>query len=309
MLGDHAQLGQQQPLATRLTVAWLLITLALLPIKFVMLPHNVILVDFWIAVAMGVFWLAFLMGRQTIIINPYFAAMWLILVGSVISTFASPSATRSLIVVVKEMYLFAWFVTMTVMLSRLSKSNLRLFLLVWLITVLLHGLVIIAEFVSPSLWHTISEFGGQPVTHDNYRPSGFFITPKAGNANKAAFFQILGFLPLILTSRSKRITVALGIVLFCSILATGSMGATIAFGCGLLVGVMALVIQSKDLALVVRTITQLLFAVVIIGSLLLFAMDDTNKRHFQDIIFGRAEKSSGGRLDLWQRRLGSCICA
>jgi len=302
-LGSVADAGQE-PLVTRLTMIWLLLTLALLPVKFAMLPHNVNLVDLWIALAMAPFWLAFLLGRQTIVSTPYLASMWLIVLGSLLSTFASPNATQSLIVLIKELFLFAWFVTITVLLSRLSWPNLRLFLLVWMLIELLHGVVIIGEFVSPAFWRAISEFGGQPVTAADYRPSGLFISSAAGDYNKAAFFQILGFVPLLLAGLSKRVTLAVGLVLFCSILATGSMGATVAFACGLVVGVTALAVFSNDLALLVRTVAQLVCGAAVLGSLLLFAIDKSQERHLESIIVGRVDKSAGSRFDLWSRGLG-----
>ena len=59
----------------------------------------------------------------------------IILVASLASTFAAPNPTGSLIVVLKEIYLFVWFVTMTTLLARLSDRDFRLVMSVWLAVV------------------------------------------------------------------------------------------------------------------------------------------------------------------------------
>jgi hypothetical protein len=303
-----SQIGTEWcPLVTHVAMLWLFVTLPLLTVKLLSLPHNLILVDLWIAAAMAIFWLSFAAGRQTIMLTPYLIPMWLILVGSVISTFASPSASRSLIVLIKEVYLFAWFLTMTMMLSRLSPRKLRLVMLVWLATVILHGALIIAQFLSPDLWRFVSHLGNQPVAHDQYRPSGLFITPKAGNANKAAFFQLMGFVPLVLTSRSNAISLLLAAILSCSILATGSMGATIALSVGVVVGVTTILVLSQNALLLLRVLTKVAAAAAIVVAVLFSSLDESNQSHLKGIIFNRAEKSSGGRFALWQRGLGVLV--
>ncbi len=299
----HSEANLWRP-TTDVPTLWLLGMLILMPVKFITFPHNMDLVDFWIVAALCVFWSSFVLGRQSLILNPYLVALWFIVVGSLASTFAATDLSGSLIVLLKELYLFVWFLTITVLLTRLNAQNMRLVMLAWLATVMLHGILILAQFSSPDLWRYVSGLGGKSVDSDFFRPSGLFISEKAGNANKAAFFQLLGFVPLVLTSRSKRFATFLGIVLFASILATGSMGATTAFTTGLIVAVAAVVAVGKDVALVSKTLLQLIIAGSILGALLIFFFNENYQSHFEGIIVGRAEKSSGGRFDLWQRGLG-----
>jgi hypothetical protein len=256
---------------------------------------------------MAIFGLAFLAGRQTIILTPYFIPMWLILLGSVLSTFASASAARSLIVVLKEVYLFTWFVAMTVLLSRMSKRHWRTVMLVWLGTVLLHGALIIAQLLSADVWRFVSDLGNQPVLHERYRPSGLFITPRAGNANKAAFFQLMGFVPLVVTARSRTLSLSLGALLTCSILATGSMGATVALSAGVVVGIMTVLLSSNNALHLFRALMHVVGTAAIAGALLLSSLDTSQQSHLRGIILDRADKSSSGRLALWQRGLGVLI--
>lgn len=261
------------------------------------------LVDFWILAALFIFWFSFVRGRQSIIVNPYFVAICLIVVGSLVSTIAAENVSDSLVVLLKDVYLFALFVTLIVMLSRLSAQNLRLVMLAWLVTVMLHGFLILAQFSSPDLWRFVSGLGGQSVGVDHFRPSGLFISEKAGNANKAAFYQLLGFVPLVLTSRSKRIAMILGIVLFSSILATGSMGAIVAFTTGVIVALFAILIVSKNLVPVIKSLIPLIVASSFLGALLFFVFNHNGLSHLESIVVGRAERSVGGRLALWQRGL------
>jgi len=306
-VSDHSE-ADHSSWSTDFTTLWLLGMLVLLPVKFMTFPYHMNLVDFWIVPALLIFWLSFVLGRQSIIVNPYFAAIWLIVVGSLVSTFAARNVSGSLVVLLKEVYLFTLFVTLIVMLSRLSARNMRLVMLAWLTMVMIHGILILGQFSSPDLWRFCSRFGGTTVDVDHYRPSGLyfrpsglFISEKAGDANKAAFYQLLGFVPLVLTSRSKRIATILGIVLFSSILATGSMGATIAFTTGLIVAVVAIIAVGKNLVLVKKILLPLIIASSFLGALLMFVFNHNDQSHLEDILVGRAEKSSGGRFALWQR--------
>ena len=129
---DHPERGQSS-LSKHIIMIWLLGTLVLLPVKIFAFSLNLELVDFWILMALTIFWLFFILGRQTIIANSSYAvAMSIILVASLASTFAAPNPMGSLIVVLKEIYLFVWFVTMTTLLARLSDGDLRLVMFVWL---------------------------------------------------------------------------------------------------------------------------------------------------------------------------------
>jgi hypothetical protein len=288
-------------LVTTLASIWLVVMMPMLALRLPNLPHNLILADFWIAAGMVVFSLLFIGGRQTILVTPYVIPIWLILLGSLISTFAATSASRSLLVVLKEGYLFAWFFTMTVLMARLGVRPMRWLMWAWLATALLHGGLIIGQLLSSDLWRFCLRLGNQMVEHSHYRPSGLFITASAGNANKAAFFQLLGFVPLLYVSRSQVLTVLFGTALTCSILATGSMGATVALMAGVIVGVIAALLLAKDVLVPLRTLLGAAVAAIVVGAVVWTALDDANRRHVEGIIFDRAEKSSGGRMALWQR--------
>lgn len=298
----HSEAGETS-FSRNIIMTWLLVMMVLLPVKVFHFPLNLELVDFWIVMALPAFWLSFLSGRRTKISLPYTLAFLFILIGSFASTFISPSPSRSIIVVLKEVYLFIWFVTVTALLMGLDARDTRRVMSVWAGTVILHGLLIIAQFLFPTIWHMVTGFAGQETAYAHFRPSGLFVSAKAGDANKAAFFQLLGFVPLVLARPSKRIAIFLGIALFASILATGSMGTTISFTCGLITALTLIIVFGRNWDLILRYAVKSGVAILLFAGLFLGVLSQNQeyKAHFEKIITGRAEKSSGGRFGLWKR--------
>ena len=140
---NHASLSRH------IIMIWLYGMLVFLPVKIFQFPSNLELVDLWIVLALPVFWFSFILGRQAKISMYYTFAILLILIGSFASTFAAPNPSRSLIVILKEIYLFVWFATLIVLLSNLHARDLRRIMFVWSGVVILHGLLIIAQFLLP----------------------------------------------------------------------------------------------------------------------------------------------------------------
>lgn len=293
---DPSEAGQS-PLSRRLIMIWLAGMLVLLPLDMIKLPLNMTLVDAWILMALPLLWLSFVRGPQ-IISLPYAVPMWLIFVGSFVSTFAAPAPRNSFIVVLKEAYAYVWFVTLTAVLATLSARDLRRMSVVWTGVVFLHGFVIVAQFLSPDFWRLVASFADKSSEYEVYRPSGLFM-----NANSAAFFQLLGFAPLVLaTSPSRKAAMILGILLLPTMLATGSMGAALAFTAGLTVAVIAISLSGR-IVLVIKTFVQLVIIISLLGGLLYFIVSHNQRyrNHFEQILVGRAERSSEGRFDIWQR--------
>lgn len=289
---------------TQITMIWLLGTVVLLPMNIINLPMNMTLVDYWILIAMPVLWLFVIRGSYPISLS-YTITMWVILFGSLASTFAAPKPSNSLIVILKEIYVYIWFVTLTAVISRLKPLPFRRLMNVWTGVVLLHGVLIIAQFLSPDLWRSISGIAGFPVVFENYRPSGLFICDTAGCANRAAYYQLLGFVPLMLTGFSKRTVISFGTVLFLSILATGSMGAITAISIGMITAGIAFAVSEKRFSIIIKYSLGLITAVALITGILfvIISQNQQYQEHFQSIVVGRAGRSSEGRFELWSRGL------
>jgi hypothetical protein len=303
-----AEAGQSS-LSSRVIMMWLVGTVIFLPVKIINLPFNFELVDIWILMGLPVAILFFIVRPRQLISLSYIVPMWLVLVSSLLSSFAAPSAVNSLMVIFKETYLFVWFITVTILLYRLKARELRFVLYAWSIVVTLHGLLMVAQFLSPEIWRFTNSLGGNSARIEGYRAAGLFICDKAGCANKAAYFQLLGFVPILLAGFSKRTTIFLGIFLFVSMLTTGSMAGTLAISSGLVVAVFTIALVKKNLFIVIKHFIRFVIAILLLGGLfyIVTSQNQGYRDHFEKIIVGRFEKSSGGRFSLWQRGIDALL--
>jgi O-antigen ligase len=298
MLADiiyHRQV-EQSSFSLVIKMTWLLGMLILLPVRMD-------LMDFWIMMGLPIIWLFFILERHPIGL-PYIVSMWLIFVASLVSSFAAPSLSNGLIAILKEVYLYSWFVTVAAILSRLSAKNFRRFLIVWSGMVILHGALIIGQFLSPELWKLSTRIAGGGEVFKNYRAAGLFIDPdKAGSANKAALFQLLGFVPLVFASSSKKVATSFGVLLFASILATGSMGAISAFIVGLISAVIAfLTLSGQALFFIKKFFVQLVIATTLLGgAYYAISQNEAYQERIESIVSGRTDRSTGERFEIWTR--------
>jgi len=288
---------------SRLMVIWLAGTVLFLPIKILNLPLNFELGDIWILGGMPVVLYLYSLRRPRMMSSSYAIPMWFVLISSLISASASPAPMSSIIVILKEVYLFVWFFVVLALLFQLSAEDVRQVLRVWSVVVICHGFLMVAQFFSPDVWRFTNALGGNTARYDVYRAAGLFICDAAGCANKAAFFQLMGFVPLLLAGYSKRTTIGLGIFLLASMLTTGSMGATIAFSSGLTIAIFVIAYLKKSLSIVIKNFLRIVLALFILGGALAIVGSQNSNQvdHFERIILGRYDKSSGGRFDLWGR--------
>lgn len=289
-------------LERRLLRVWLAGMFALLPMDLAVLPLNVDLADCWILLGLPCLWLSLLRGQRIIALS-YAIPMWMIVVASVASTFAAIEPLLSIVVLAKEVFLFALFLTMAALFHALDAQDLRFVLTVWLVAAVLHGCLIVAQFLAPGVWRATSALAGRSTAHVHYRPSGLF-----GNANKAAVHQLFGYVPLLLWGPSRKATMVLGVALLPTIMATGSMAAAIAFLAGLMVA-LAATFACGRLVPVVKTLVRLALIVMLIGGLLFvaFGTSDRARAHLERILFGRTDRSSESRFSLWQRGLSAYV--
>src|SRR5262249_25035641 len=156
----------------------------------------------------------------------------------------------------------------------------------------------VAQFVSPAVWNFTNALGGNSARLVDYRAAGLFICDKAGCANKAAFFQLMGFVPLVLAGYSKRTTAIMGIFLLISMMTSGSMGATLAFSSGLIVAIITIAYLKNSLWLVIKQFIAVGLVLSILGGALYLVSSQNEVNHFRSIIIGRFDKSSSGRFAL-----------
>jgi hypothetical protein len=271
-------------------------TFLLLPMEALNLPSNVTLVDLWNLLALPVMWTHILRSHQKVHL-PFLGAMWMILLASIISMLWARDASTAAIVVLKEIYVYVWFVTMAMLLTKVHAQDLTRLLSIWTAMILLHGLLIIGEFLSTDLWHAVSRFFGPFGQVGEMRPPGLFP-----NANGAAFFQLMGFVPLILCTRSIRLVVAIGIVVILSIVGTGSLGAAAGLLLGAVVAPLAMAFGGGRRG----SLYKLLILLPMIGASLLglylvmaSAAPDYEAR-LAYYFYNRAEHSAEERVGIWQ---------
>lgn len=279
----------------RLVVAiYVLGTVILSVEQFLKLPSNLSLVDFWSLLFLPICWWYLIRIRQPVRF-PYVLGMWFILLGSFIGTFFSFDPLASIVFIAKEVYLYIWFVTLTAVFASLESSLLRRVLLVWTMVVVLHGVMLVAEFVSPNFYGFMISILGSIGNVDSRflgRPAGLFENPVW-----AALFQVMGFVPLLLAGFRRELSLLLGIILLLSILATASLGALSALLGASVVAVIVLLLMGGHLKFLVWLATVLTLA----AGLFLFTLSqfpDVLAR-LEHLTTDRAAHTAGERLGLW----------
>ncbi|MCX6078612.1 MAG: hypothetical protein NTW32_03675 [Chloroflexi bacterium] len=262
--------------------------------QFLTLPQNLGLVDFWNMLFIPVCWLYLIRIRQAIRF-PLALGMWLILLGSFLGTFISTNPLVSIIFITKEVYLYVWFVTVTAVFTSLEPGLMRRILFVWTVVAVLHGILLVAEFVSPNFYVFVSSFLGRFGTIDTRylpRSSGLFQNPVW-----AALFELMGFVPLLLLGLRRELSLLLGMVLLLSILATASLGSLTALLGASIVGVLLLLLMGGHLKFFVWLAVVLSLA----AGLFLFTINQfpVVLSSLQNLTTERAAHTVGERLFLW----------
>jgi len=262
--------------------------------QFLLLPQNLSLVDFWNVLFLPVCWWHLVRTRQAIRF-PFALGMWLILLGSFIGTFFSFNPLASFIFITKEVYLYVWFVTVTAVFTSLESGIVRRVLLVWVAVAVLHGVLLVAEFVSPNFYGFVISFLGRIGNVDvRYigRPAGLFENPVW-----AALFELMGFVPLLLTGLRRELSLLLGMVLLLSILATASLGALSALLGASAVAVLLLLLMGGHL----KFLVWLAAVVTVMAGLFLIIISRSPEvlARLVHLTTERAAHTAGERLDLW----------
>jgi hypothetical protein len=228
-----------RPLVTICAVVMFL----LLPVQFVYLPLRMSAADVWAVATMPLLWVALARLRQTVRL-PYLAAMLFVLAATLLASLLSADPVGGLAVALKETYLYAWMVTMAAVFALGGPQTPRRLLQAWYAGVAVNGALILAQFVHPPLQQQMNAaVGALGGTLDPYRPSGLMA-----NTNAAAVFQLMGFVPLVALRLPPRTLVSLGLFTLASIVATGSMGAMLAWAAGLACALALLAVYARDLS-------------------------------------------------------------
>ena len=269
--------------------------LALVPIQFPELPLNLELADVLGFAVLPLFWI-WVLGEGRGFRLPYLGAMGLLLAVTGISALFSVEPARGLMVILKEVYLYAWFVSIANAMALTGESGFRLLAKAWLAGAVVNGLFIVLQFLHPPLLGTMNGWVSSVGMLDPYRPSGFF-----SNCNVGAFYQVLSFVPLIALDWPTRRLVPFGLYLFLTVFCTGSMGALLALVAGLGIGVGLLAFLFNEWTAVLR----LSLGVGLLGGLfagavfLAASFDPELSERLDAMLFSRADRSAGSRFEIW----------
>lgn len=287
--------SHQTMVVLRFFVITYLIGMVILSVEqFLSLPSNLGSVDFWNMLFLPVCWWYLVHTRQAIRF-PYIVGMWFILLGSFIGTFSSFNPMASFIFLAKEIYLYFWFATVTLVLTSLEQAVVQRVVLAWTTVAVLHGILLVGEFVSPNFYGFVISILGRIGNVDaRYlgRPAGLFENPVW-----AALFQLMGFVPLLLAGLRRELTLLLGVVLLLGILAAASLGAFSALLGGLAVAIFLLLLIGGHTKFLIwlATIT------VIATGLFLYTISQLPDilARLEHLTTDRAAHTAGERLDLW----------
>jgi len=262
--------------------------------QFLALPQNLGSVDFWNILFIPICWIYLIYMRRPIRF-PYALGMWLILLGSFIATFFSYDPVASIIFIVKEIYLYIWFVTVVMVFASLNPKIERRILLTWLAVVVLHGILLVAEFIFPSFYHfMLSILASIGNVDSRYvgRVAGLFENPVW-----AALFQLMGFIPLLLGGLRREVSLLLGGVLLLSILATASLGALSSLLGALFVAILLLLLIGGYL----KSLIWLATIMALAAGLFLFTLNffPDIRASLEHLTTDRAAHTADERLGLW----------
>ena len=277
-----------------IVLVYLFVMVVLTVEQFLKLPQNLSLVDFWNLLFIPGCWLYLIRTRQAIYF-PFALGMWLILLGSFIASFFAINPLVSIIFIIKEVYLYIWFVTLTAVFTNLEPRLVRSVLFVWIAVAVLHGIFLIAEFVLPTFYLSVISFLGRfgPIDTRYFpRSTGLYQNPVW-----AALFQLMGFVPLFLVRLRREWSFLLGMVILISILATASLGSLTALAGASVVALILLLFIGGHLKFFVWL--GVLFTISV--GLFLFTISqfpDVQYR-LEHLTTQRAEHTADERLFLW----------
>jgi O-antigen ligase len=263
--------------------------------QFLVLPSNLASVDFWNFLFLPICVLYLVHTRQAVRF-PYALGIWFIFLGSFIGTFSATNPMASIFFMIKEVYLYVLFVTLVAVFASLESGLMRRILLVWLTVAVLHGVLLVAEFVLPDFYAFMISFLGRIGFVDpRYigRPAGLWDDPVW-----AALFQLMGFVPLLLVGLRRELTLFLGMVLLLSILATASLGALTSLAGASVVAVFVLLLMGGHL----KSLAWLATILILAAGLFVITISQ-----FPDVLASlehlttdRAAHTTGERLHLWE---------
>jgi O-antigen ligase len=212
---------------------WLLaLALILLPLQWLLLPLNLAFADLAL-LSLILLTLAQAVAGRRVVVLPLLGPMLLILIASAISTAVGFGRFESAMVIVQEVYIFAWFLALTSQLRTLSPQEQDRLLKIWAIMACIESVTTILGMlkIGPAMFYT-KPSRDVVVTGEITRAVGLHA-----NSNAAAVYLSISFFAALATSWPRRRRWLVAAWIFVGIFGTGSNGALLstAFGLGVLI--------------------------------------------------------------------------
>jgi len=285
---------------------WLsILMLCLLPIERLMLPFNLRVADFAL-VLLAVYGLGKAWRTRQRLVFPLLLPLWLILFSSLIATLVAYAHPDSVMAIVQEVYLFAWFIILTNVLKSFPSPDLDRLMKIWSVIALAEATIALMGMlrIGPSIFYT--EPGAGPVSPSAgfSRAVGTFVNPNAAGA-----YLSISFFVLLATSWPIWLRSVFGIWLLAGTFGTGSMGALSSTIASLAVLAVAYpIVKNRQAAMLwggvvgvgVGVLATMLFILGIWPSLLSGIGLDTSGQLFA-ITVGRFPRSLAGRLTIMEQ--------
>ncbi len=193
--------------------------LLLMPVISVQGPANTTLMDVAGTVFLAIYW-CHALARRLKVSFPLLLPFWLIAIGSIVGLFAAHDVHRALLQMVKEVYLYVWFVSVTDFMTRYCRA--KSVAAIWVAIASVLGILMAIDY------HT-QAFGG--FFSAEARAAGTFTNPNmGGNYLVMSFFLAWG----LVQAGRRRFLLAMPACV-AGVLATASNGAALSLVAGSIV--------------------------------------------------------------------------
>jgi hypothetical protein len=239
-----ARYRQDQLVGTRDQISfWLsILLLFLLPIQRLMIPYGLALADM-VLILLTLYGFARAWRRRQRLDFPLLLPMWLILLSSSVATLVGFAHFNSIVAIAQEIYIFAWFIALTNILSTFSVSDLDRLMKVWSVVASLEALTTVMGMfrIGPNMFYAKPNVDVD-VAGDVVRAVGTFV-----NSNAAAVYLSVSLFVALATSWPTWLRLGLGTWILAGIFGTGSNGALLStLGSLVIVGGVHLIVRRRQ---------------------------------------------------------------
>ena len=281
--------------------------LLLLPMERIVLPFQLRIVDGVIIILF--FYLLFLFqSRFELICFPMLQPFALILVASVLSILTGSQYEISIVAVVQELYLFGAFLILANILSTYTFPVVEKLFTIWAVVAAAVSITCIMGMIGigPSMFYTSPIDSVVLSIGAINRANGTYVNP-----NAAAAYLSISFFICLAIPRSIYMRFIISSLVFCGIVATGSLGgmSTTLMSLGLLILVYyrfrcGVSILNRRRILITICLLIVFFVTVFVMFNMETGSPTNNRSDLAEITIGRFNRSFGDRvaltLDFWE---------